>query len=349
MSVETFAAHKMDFLNTYHKGGDGGMGMMMMMMQQEKQENARKEAIAKAENDKAAQIKLDKENWQKGQDKINTTRKTRQAYNSTLSEVDSKLRAGGFDDNSMADLKNQFVKSLDKTKLGMPDSVENINDYINSDALAGIITDNTSTYRNKLNSDLDSFAADGFEKTRIADTMDDTYINKLLDEQQADAKTILDRSLARGTINDVGYATGLKGLSQQRTSGYGKATGLGDAVLNGYRTKLDTAADDYRSKIGKLNFGGAFDVNGARSNIDSLASGFDTSIESDILNAIGGTSFFDTDLLLGKAGTSSGVTNTTGLANGGGGSGVSNTGSVLDPLGTRSVTDEELKKKQGVF
>lgn len=343
---QTFAHLEPDYLHDYEKGGGGNGMMMMMYMMQQQREQEKAEAIRQENQRKADQKAADDKAAAEKQDKITKSgSRVTGAYNSTLDQARRELAAQGYSGAALDKLVGDFQAKLDTTKAGLPEIVDNASDYFNTSGLEGITNLANTGFRTDLNKQLDPFIGEGFAKKSFADTADDAFINAILDEQYGTTKSALDRALARGTINDMGYQTGLSELSKQKAAGSGKAQGLGLGVLGGYRTQLESEASGIRGRADKAKYGDVFDVTGAQGSINDLTSSLSGKLEGDIYNAIGGMDFFDVDKLIGKAGTGGGVMGSSPAAGTGAGTG---TPTLLSPLDTRAV-DEDEEKKQGVF
>ena len=88
-----------------------------------------------------------------------------------------------------------------------------------------------------------------------------------------------------------------------------KANSIGGSVLSGYRSQLDDRIGSIRSKANDWDFGSTFDLGRERGTVDALKGSLSSRLEGDILNALSGQSFYNTDLLLGKGGNATGITN----------------------------------------
>jgi hypothetical protein len=295
----------------YHKGGGNG-AMIAMMMQMEKNAAEAKQA-EQARNDQADQLARETklaEQQKLDQDKFNSTNKVTSAYDSALSAGKQRLLSKGID---IADdpygIMSMFTGSLDRARAGAPEIVQDPNSLFSSTLLDDAMSEARGNQRSKLGSTVKNNFADDYGRTQFADTADDAYLMSILEGQQAEAKTALDRALARGTINEVGRTTADTELANMYKMGLAKANSLGDTVLGGYRGQLDTSVGKIRDKANNWDFGDTFNFDTEKSGVDSLKNSLSGKLEGDILNALSGQKFFDDTTLLGKAGSATGITN----------------------------------------
>jgi len=202
-----------------------------------------------------------------------------------------------------------YRSSLDKARTGLPEIVEDTSNLFSPSLLEDAISGVRTTQRNKVGAEVKNTFADDFGLQAFNDTADDPILQSILDSQKQEAVTALDRALARGGMNEAGRAIADRELENMTKMGLAKANSLGGTVLGGYRTQLDDAVGKVRSKANEWDFNSGFNLDKERGTIDSLKGSLSSRLEGDVLNALSGQSFFDTDVLLGKAGTGSGINN----------------------------------------
>ena len=295
----------------YYKGGGNG-AMIAMMMQMEKNA-ADAKAAEQARQDKAdelaRQTKLD-EDAKLANQKAESARKVGGAYDSALSAGKNRLLSKGIDvENDPYGIMSMFTSSLDRARAGAPDIVNDPNSLFSTTLLDDAMSEARGTQRNKLANEIKGAYADTYGRDSFADTADDSYIESILNDQRSEANLALERALARGTINEVGKAAGDREIANMYKTGSAKANSLGDGVLGGYRGQLDTAVGNLRTKANNWDFGDTYNFANDRSNVDNLKTSLSGKLEGDILNALGGQQFFDNNILLGKAGNATGITN----------------------------------------
>lgn len=233
------------------------------------------------------------------------------AYNAAQDYGRSKLSSKGLDPTAGygQQILQEYQSSLDRAKAGAPDVVQDASSLFGPSLYDTAYGDVRSTARQGYNKQANNFIGDGFDYNTWADTADDNILSSILGDQRTEAQTALDRALARGTINDVGYSTGKKQLGNQYQSGLAKANQTGLGVLSKYRKDLNDFASGVHNKIDNYDFGDDLNLDNYRNQLDTKVAGQKGSLEGDILAAIGGTNYFDTDSILGKAGNASGITN----------------------------------------
>lgn len=258
-----------------------------------------------------AQRKKDEEAAQRAKDIEASRGRVSSAYDSAKSYGSSQLRAKGLDDTTGygQEIANLYGASLDRARSSAPEVVTDANALFSPSLYTDAYGTVRSTARQNLNKQLNQFAGDGFADQLFADTADDSVLQSILDTQKGSAKSALDSALARGQINDAGYQAGINEMGNQYKSGLAKANQTGLGVLSGYRKNLNDYAGSQRTRVDNYDFGDDFDPNAVKGRIDSMASGYRGSLEGDILGAIGDTNYFNTDTLLGKAGSTSGAVN----------------------------------------
>lgn len=295
----------------YHKGG--GNGAMIAMMMQMQQQAAEAKAAEQARQDRADQLARETaaaEEAKQAQAKSDSARKVGSAYDSALSAGKNRLLAKGLDvENDPYGIMSMFTSSLDRARAGAPDIVLDPNSLFSTTLLDDALNEARGTQRNKLGNQVKSAYSDTYGRDSFADTADDSFIESILNEQRSEAALALDRALARGTINEVGRATGDREIANMYKTGNAQANSLGDAILSGYRTQLDNAVGGVRTKANNWDFGDTFNFDNERGGIDSLRTSLSGKLEGDILNALSGKQFFDNNILLGKAGNATGITN----------------------------------------
>jgi hypothetical protein len=235
------------------------------------------------------------------------------AYGAAQGYGRSKLSAKGLDPTAGygQQILNEYQSSLDRAKSGAPEIVQDASSLFGPSLYDTAYGDVRSSARNDYNKKAGSFIGDGFDTNTWNDNADDSILQSILGDQRTEAQTSLDRALARGTINDVGYNTGKKTLGNEYTAGLAKANQTGLGVLSGYRKDLNDFAGNVHNKIDNYDFGDDLNLDNYHNQLDQKVAGQKGSLEGDILAAIGGTNYFDTDTILGKAGNASGVTNNT--------------------------------------
>ncbi len=268
-------------------------------------------------------------------------------YDSAVSYGNSKLNSRGIDPTAGygEQVSNLYRSALDRARAGAPEIVNDANSLFTPTLYDDAYGTVRSQARSGLNKQLNEFMGDGFDYDTFADTADDDIIGSILGEQKTEAQTALDRAKARGQVNDAGYASGLKELGNQELSGKSKANQLGQGVLSGYRKGLTDYGAKTRTRVDNYDLGDDFNIDSTKNRLGSMTEGYKSSLHGDILSALGGQNFFNTDTLIGKAGNASGITNNAPVG------GSASTGLLGQPLGKTSAAGSTLEsdKKNEVF
>ncbi len=178
---------------------------------------------------------------------LETARKNKATSRTTaLAQLDDLLSNSGLPSSnpSFVPIKTKLQQQLDEqyNALGDDDA-----DQI-SKGLAGldpkklaqnaIDTDLTKQRRGSL-MDLEKYYNDSTATSRIGDTLDDPYIDEVLNEKYAQYATQLENSKKRGTLVGPGYEKALAALNQQREAGRATYQELGSSVLNEGRERIN--------------------------------------------------------------------------------------------------------------
>lgn len=295
----------------YHKGGgNGAMIAMMMQMQQQAEAAKQQEAERVAKAEQLARETRAQEEQKAAQAKIDSQNRIAGAYEGAKSAGKQRLLAKGMDvDNDPYGIMSLFTSQLDKIRAGAPEIVTDPNSLFSDTVLDNALNEARGTQRSKFGSQVKDTFSDNFGLQTFADTADDAYLTSILNDQKTEAEQALERALARGTINEVGKTKGAAELSNMYKTGLAKANSLGDTVLSGYRSQLDDRVGKIRTSANNWDFGDNFNFDNERAGVDTLKNSLSAKLEGDILNALSGQSFFDNNVLLGKAGTATGITN----------------------------------------
>jgi hypothetical protein len=292
----------------YYKGGGGYVPPPpdpMREAEAREWQSSQQAARDKQQRDyEAEQARLQKE-----KDITASRERVSRGYDDAMRYGTSTLGARGVQGQYADQVSNLYRAALDRARGGAPEIVNDASTLFTPTLFDDAYGTVRSTARSGLNKNLDEFMGNGFEYNAFQDTADDDYINSILGDQKTEAQAALDRAKARGQINEVGYATGQKELGNQEIAGRAKANQLGLGVLSNYRKGLGDYNTSQRTRVDNFDLGDSFDVGGVKSRFDQTLGGYKGSMQGDILAALGGQNFFNTDTLVGKAGNASGVTN----------------------------------------
>ncbi len=177
-----------------------------------------------------------------------------------------------------------------------------VNDLVNSRSTAARTTAKTGTRA--------SFAGRD-PNASFTDTMDDPYIDSILNAQRTEAQATLDRAKARGQLNDVGYADAIGRLDTQASAGRTTANSLTDAVLSGYRKQLTDINNEATARAGSLEDGEVFDPSTFTARYDAKQTDLSKNFGGAVNAALTGQKFFDIGDIINGAGNTQGVANPT--------------------------------------
>jgi hypothetical protein len=163
--------------------------------------------------------------------------------------------------------------------------------------------------RNQAMRGIDTFARDGFARSRIDDTADDNAINSILGEQRATADEYIERLLSRGIITNSGRAAASSDLDNQSFRVKNQIGEVGGAQIEKGRGDLRNIASDGRSAASQLRLGDAFDPFGYDTQINDSATAFFASL-GDNLRGSTPQNLFNTGNLANVAGRAQGAQNT---------------------------------------
>jgi hypothetical protein len=171
------------------------------------------------------------------------------------------------------------------------------------------VTDATGRYRADMRNNLNSQYGEGFEMQAFGDTADDALLQDILNQQRADAQLTIDRSRARGSLNDSGYTRANKAIEDQNAAGMSTIQSLGGGVLADYRKQLGDTRSNALNRINTADFTNGYNVDSVLGQLGELRSKFQTNMGNDIQRAVGGTSFFDPSVAISRGGQTQGTIN----------------------------------------
>ena len=229
------------------------------------------------------------------------------AYATAKDYGSGKLRAMGIDDTY--GIMSAYENALNRAKANVPELDPTPGTYLGTDIWDTTTGDIRTGQRNKLTRGYEAEVPQGFETTYIPDTADDDLINSIINEQFGEATEYVDRAKARGTLNETGYGTASRGLSQAKSGAIARANELGLGVLETGRTSLKDIDKQARSGLTNWDFGDTWDTDAWGGKIKTGAETFKGGLEGKLRNAFGGTEFFDPEAFIAKGGKAQGATN----------------------------------------
>lgn len=178
-------------------------------------------------------------------------------------------------------------------------------DSVVENALGKAQDDRRSTYKNAV---ANRFSP-GFEQNYFKSDADDPFINDFMNRQKQDALQYVKRAQDRGMLDNTGYGAAMQRIGEMESSGRATANKLGDAVLQGNRTRLTDIANEAKAGAGSYELGQSFDPNTFNTKFDETLGGLQGSLEGDVRGALDGQKFFDVGDIITRAGGAQGATN----------------------------------------
>lgn len=210
------------------------------------------------------------------------------------------LNQRGLDQGKYGNLVTDAVNSA---AARVPNLDPNPGNYFTDDIVLNALSNAENQRRIANTTAVNSTFGAGFDKGLIADTADDSYINDILNTQQASAKQSLDFAKARGTINDMGYNAGLSALDTQARAARSTLDRLGSGILDTDRARLNAIKGDALNSANSWSLGSAdFSPNAFYQNATEQAKKDLGNLGGDLSAALGSTQLFNVnDILLSGA------------------------------------------------
>lgn len=141
---------------------------------------------------------------------------------------------------------------------------------------------------------------------------DDEMVNNFITSNYDNALTQLDRALKRGTLSQSGYDNALENLNTQRSGAESTIGGIGQGIMDNYRTAMQEKATGYHQNLDDYSLAKYGDVSADafKSDFDKLYSDQQGSFEGDFNLATQDLQPFDVSGIIGNARVAQGVNNT---------------------------------------
>jgi hypothetical protein len=327
-------------------GGGGPAPVPKNDPKEEAQARMMEEEAKAARAAQAEETRLRREAADKETGRTRTAAKAMQAYNDAQNFGNQQLAARGLSADNNYGVLDLYRASIDANRGRIPEITDDPYSFLNAQqAFTDAANTATGTRRRQLKNELAQFADDGFETQAFADTADDQYLNRILGEQYDEALGTVDRSIARGQLGEGARGAAMKRLEDQKRAGNARAQASGLGVLQNYRNELTNEAGRYRKRADSYELGDNFDTENARRSLEGTRTRLGGQLEGDLLNTLGGQSFFDTDTIISKAGSTLG--NVNGIGNNNTGN-LNNLTAFYDDRNKKS-TDQSGATGNGVF
>jgi hypothetical protein len=297
-----------------------------------------------AQLDAAAEAKAKGEEKKALQEKIQRNREMmKRLYERSAGGIGSELKIRGFDLNDGGrdpyGIANYYLRQLNDRRAGFDPREDDPSGLFRDVNLDDIIGQFQDRERNELRAKAEKrFGTDaGYDRFNYE--MDDDIIKEILGTQVEDTKAGLERSLARGQLNDNAYERALKEMDNQKQIGRSQLETMGRGVIDRYRTGLNTAVDNVYNTVGNWRFGSGLDMGKEFDRVGQIAQDYRQNLSGDVRSAFGDYNAFDLNKLVGKA------RNVTGYS--GSGSGNANTGG--NNMNNQFKDQLRTNNTQGVF
>lgn len=225
------------------------------------------------------------------------------ARSRAIQDITSK----GLDANAYT---NDIENMLNSIRGQVPQLDTNPSSYFSNQNIADLVLNNaTSNYRSQYGNQINNMFGNDYANQRVSSTLDDNIINNILGEQYDPALQQVQRAFERGTVNDQGYQTALKALSNQRSTAAANLQTTGGSLLQQIRDSLTGVANEGRSAAANYQLGTSFNPDSYQSRANTLYDEGVAGLEGNIRNAVGGQQFFDIGSILNQGRTAQGTAN----------------------------------------
>lgn len=270
-----------------------------------------------------------------------------QAYNDALQSVMQTFQGQGVDPTNYM---GYITPQLQSAYNSIPDLAANPSSYFPTSLGQQIMNEATGDRRTNLMNTLNATFTPTYSSSMIPTNTMDQSVQSILSNQFDPLAAQLTNAMNRGTLNPIGYQAALDKMNQDKASAQSQLQTLGQNIITGDRSDLDTLAGNARSDIANMTLGQNIDpsqyfTQGAQKAASDI-SGFPGALQS----ASGNVTFADITDLLNAGGSVQGATNPTaanpmaGGAQGtgaiGGGGGVPGTGQIpgdINPAPSRGL------------
>ena len=224
--------------------------------------------------------------------------------------ITQELGRRGLDPTAYA---SQFDQYLNNILGAVPQTETNYDQYFSpnlaSDVLTGIQAGQRNQYRTQVN---DRFGGN-FASSYLPDTLLDDTINSTLESQYGNARSILDRGLARGQYNERGFNAGLGSLNNARTAQQARLNTIEGDILSGYRSRLGDVRNNAFNSATGYQLGDSFNLDDFASQADNITNQARSNAPGEFLSALGSTPMFDLGNIGSAAGQAQGAVNLNNL------------------------------------
>lgn len=216
------------------------------------------------------------------------------------------LRSRGLNPDDYTDVITQSI--ADQRAL-VPDLDPNPAGYFTADFVDDVLSGEQNNRRTQYTNQVNTLFPTNGDYNIFGDTADDDIITRILGEQRDGARRSVDTARQRGNLNQTGYDAALAELDKMYSGGLSQAQSLGGGVLSGYRTQLNSVAEEARNAAGNYTLGGTFDPTSYQQRYNRTADDLRGRLEGDVTSAVSGQNFFDLGDIITRGGNTQGATN----------------------------------------
>lgn len=221
-----------------------------------------------------------------------------------------KLSGYGLGSGDQYGLFDKIMNQITGARGSLTDN-EDFSGRINNNLVDNIIADTRSSKRNEYTRQINNLLGQNYLDDTFADTVDDPYLDAILNEQYGSATTDLQNAMQRGQLNQTAYDRALASLSGNKSSARSKLETLGKGVITDLSGSTKSAYDKLFGSVNNFDFGDNIDITGGVGRIKDTATSSLGQLEQRIRDTVGDTKYFDTNSVIAKANAQGGVSNYT--------------------------------------
>ena len=208
---------------------------------------------------------------------------------------------------------SQFDSYLNNILGAVPTSETNYDQYFSPNLASDVLTGIQAGQRNQYRGEVNGRFGTNFARDYLPDTLLDDTINSTLESQYGNARSILDRGLARGQYNERGFNAGLSSLDNARTAQQARLNTVEGDILSGYRSRLGDVRNSAFNSATGYQLGDTFNLDDYGSQADNIATQARTNAPGEFLSTLGSTPLFDLGNIGSAAGQAQGAVNLNNL------------------------------------
>lgn len=235
------------------------------------------------------------------------TNKT-QAYNDAMNQVLQTFKGQGLDPNQYM---SYITPAMQQAQNSIPDLSTNIASYFPTSMGQTILNQATGDYRTGLTNQLNQTFNPMYSTNAVPTSTMDPAIQSILSSQFDPLSAELQNAQKRGTLTDTGYQAALAKMNQDKAAAQSQLQTLGQNILTGDRSALDTMISGARSDIANANLGSNLDPSQYVGQAGQMAAQDVSGFQGALQSAAGNTTFADIQDLLNAGGSVQGANNPT--------------------------------------